>query len=107
MPEVEPVASFENTRFHGANPQNSGPVGNQSEHTDRVDRVQTIQTNKAGEGAHLSDDGPDQEGLQPKGGKAGPNTRSAFYTATHTQETVITDAKANHEIQHTAGSAPK
>ena len=117
-PTTIPLASFENTRFRGNRPRVTGHVGARTQLFSRETEAGVIRELKAREGAHLSDMGPDQNVLQPRGGlpngvgTGGPMLRSSFHGVIPLEDAIITQKWANtpfveqNEVQNEAGSNP-
>jgi len=100
MAETTPVASFENTRFHGPRPLETGLEGTQEDKLAERDEAQAAQVALADVGGHLSNT---NKTLQP----VKPTTKASFIDAVSTNSDAITVEKVNNEVQNVVGSNPK
>jgi len=99
MAETTPVASFENPRFTGPRPLETGLEGTQEDKIAERNEALTAQDDLADIGGHLSNT---NKTLQPV------NTQSAtFIDAVSTNSDAITVEKVNNEVQNLVGSNPK
>jgi len=97
MAENAPLASFENARFFGSRPLNTGLSGTQTDLVSREAEVVTIRDTFSGPGGFLRDnrfsDGAGNLTLQPAA------FRTAFHSEVVDQDEAIIEGKDNQEVQ--------
>jgi len=98
MAETTPVASFENTRFHGPRPKETGLEGTQQDKIAERNEAQAAQVDLADVGGHLSNT---NKTLQLES-----NLKSDFIDSVSTNSDAITAEKVNNEVQNKVGSNP-